>query len=493
MRLKAKFDEFLQGVLRPEHEGHRKIGGITQFLPVDIDQFKAELELVKQGTSRGKEERPPTDTHHLDAVEQSIVTAIETEVTKATEAFASALNTVAHRIMTLDLRGRSTEIEVRAKDAITEFERHVHEGLDTLHNERRAVAEVELELREFKERHKLRRSAHYPDSKIYHISIIVALFLIEAFCNGLFFAKGNEMGIIGGVGFALAVAAVNISMGFSLGYFSISFLHHRNWAVKIVGAVIGPVLLALIGGLNIFIAHYRDALGGVTPEQAGQIALASMQGSPFQVKDFESWILSAIGFIFSLIAALDGYKFDEPYPGYGRIARKVAAKSEIYAQDKADLIADLQDTRDEAVEKMIAVRKEISLLKGTFVSMLGTRDQIRSNYRAHLDHLESAANDLLRTYRDANLAARSTPIPAHFSDNWQLRRPSEPELDPFSGLTPTIFDEETAKAVETLQRYIDEMNMAFLRAMERYKLIEQLSLAELENGTGKKQAAPVAA
>ena len=38
----------------------------------------------------------------------------------------------------------------------------------------------------------------------------------------------------------------------------------------------------------------------------------------FSIADAESWFLFALGIGFAVIAAIDAFAFDDPYPGYGK-------------------------------------------------------------------------------------------------------------------------------------------------------------------------------
>ncbi|HYC02404.1 MAG TPA: hypothetical protein VED40_03880 [Azospirillaceae bacterium] len=493
MRLKSNIKAFFEGVLRPDHEGHRYVSTTTQFLPLDVEQIKAEFKLVQHGRERGGAEQPEAADSNLDMAEQAVVTAIGTEVKKAVDQYASGLHTLAQRVANLDLRGRAAEIEVRAKNAMTEFRKGVHDGLDRLFNERREVAEAEAELRDFREQNRLKRPARYPLSRTYHIAIIVLILLAESVLNGVFFARGNAAGIVGGVVMAFTLALGNILLGAVLGRFAVPYAGHRSWGLRLLGLTGLLVLPALLLLYNLGVAHYRDALGGDAPELAAQAALASLKADLLDIKDIESWMLVLAGIAFGLIAAFDTYRFDDPYPGYGRIWRRVQEANEFYAEEKRELTEELADIKNGAVEEMERIRQDVSHRKGQFINMIGSRDQLRANFTAHLDHLEACANDLLRTYRDANKAARRTPPPPHFAARWPLPRPGEPEIDPFAGLSATIFDEETEKVVTALQRYIDELNAAFLEAMGQYKRIDQLSLKDFENGATPDQAAAVPA
>ncbi|MGA7324983.1 MAG: hypothetical protein WBX25_10990, partial [Rhodomicrobium sp.] len=52
--------------------------------------------------------------------------------------------------------------------------------------------------------------------------------------------------------------------------------------------------------------------------------MAKILEAPFTFDSFLSFFLFAIGLCCACIAALDGYKFDDPFPGYGKCQRRYA-------------------------------------------------------------------------------------------------------------------------------------------------------------------------
>lgn len=477
----------------PEHEGHHYVGGTARFLPIDLDQIKAEQNLAGRGRTRGSEEQPPADADTLDAVEQEIASFIETELKSSTESYATSLHTLSHRVSGLDLRGQAVEIRMGAETAITDFRRRVHEGVDFLHNERRHIAEAESELERFRQDNRLSRPARYPLSRTLHLGVILLILVVETALNGVLFARGSATGILGGAVVALLVALINILAGAAIGRFAVPRLQHRRWLWRGLGLVVILFIVPAIVGFNIAVAHYRDALGGTIPEAAPALALASLKADFMAVKDVESWFLVILGAAFATIAAIDTYLLDDPYPGYGALWRRVHAAVDSYAAEKAALIAELTDVRDSTIEEMQAIRRRVSSLKGEFTAMMGTRDHLAAAFKAHQEHLESAANDLLRAYRDANTAARRSPKPRHFAQRWALPQAAHPSIDPFHGLTPAIFDDESAAALAALEAGAAAINAAYLSALERYQSIEQMTAKDFKDGKTANPGTPVAA
>jgi hypothetical protein len=62
------------------------------------------------------------------------------------------------------------------------------------------------------------------------------------------------------------------------------------------------------------------------------------------------------------------------------------------------------------------------MMHGEILQANTGRRSFSASFAAHVSHLESAANQLMSIYRDANRRARGTPPPAYFEQRWRLVR-----------------------------------------------------------------------
>lgn len=73
-----------------------------------------------------------------------------------------------------------------------------------------------------------------------------------------------------------------------------------------------------------------------------------------------SWGLIIAGIIFAIIAAMAGYRMDDPYPGYGAVTQRHHRRCQDYADEVSDAIEGLRDIRDEAIETATDVREQLA-------------------------------------------------------------------------------------------------------------------------------------
>ena len=210
------------------------------------------------------------------------------------------------------------------------------------------------------------------------------------------------------------------------------------------------------------VAHYREITGTVLDE-GGRLAFAAFSENPLGLKDFQSWILFLMGCLFAIISFIDGIKWDDLYPGYGKHARLAREAEEEYIEIYNEHQESLTSTFKEAFKEQERMKKEIVEHKNLHHSLLNRHQHLIKSFEDHLDHLESAGNTLLMIYREANSAMRDGESPERFKKPWTMKRKQKAKrlLD----IIPTheemlkIISEVEAKVsdgIEALQKNYDK-------------------------------------
>ena len=187
---------------------------------------------------------------------------------------------------------------------------------------------------------------------------------------------------------------------------------------------------------------------------------------PFILHDVKSWWLAGIGLLFAFISLIDGFKWDDPYPGYGDVALRREAGREEYQDAKHVWLTALGDRREQARAEVGEIRHDIDMIQGEIQQASLGRRNFTAAFLAHVAHLESAANQLLDVYRDANRRARTTPTPAYFEPRWRLTQteipaPNEVDRDRLKTQIDSItaaLSEASTRIHETHDRTIGEFD-----------------------------------
>ena len=467
------------------------VADTLQFETIEPSRLADRLELKKHGAERGKRSDPSGDTQSFDSIEHTILEEIENYRRRAVDRVSRELEAYSARLRAFDFEDARLRIISAINTAKGNFAAEVHQGANELHQKRRAVLEATRDVDEFRTRHGIRRQAHLPENRTLIIGIVAALFFAEVAMNALLFASGLAGGAQEGFSTATALGALNVLVGFGAGLFVVRFLLYRNPLVKAVAALGLVADLAVASFLNLGVGRFRSALNSADPEGA----LATAFSSPVevftnigQISGFLSYVLVALGILFHVIAMLEGFKFDDPYPFYGRYWRKRADAETDYAETKEHLIQFLTAQRDETISEMQDASRSLATSRKLAGRIAENRVRHGQRFEAYIDLLERIANQLLSIYREENAAHRATPVPAHFKTSWSF--PSRASLGAPAG--PDLFapnDDIATRTQEDLETGIVEVSEAYVEAVTTYKKIETMLEQDIDNGPALSAAA----
>ena len=197
-----------------------------------------------------------------------------------------------------------------------------------------------VELAAFREQHGDQIGKRTPDIKKsieQAIAILLFVMIIEGGFNALLFKDAQANGLLGGLLVAFGVSAVNVGAGVVAGFFGLRYLNHPQLPFKILGGAVASFFILFGLFLNLFVAHFRDAveLALIDRMESGSLAgfsmfeispsatIAGMFPNVFDLHSMIAYGLLFMGLAIFAIAVFEGYdKISDRYPGYGRVWRK---------------------------------------------------------------------------------------------------------------------------------------------------------------------------
>lgn len=421
------------------------------FPRIDIPAMSERLRLIERGEENGRANRPPTDAAQPDRVQSEIAALIQSEYDEAVDIYRQGLINYDRRIYGNGLETLGTEIDAAAQEAVAEYILVAHKARDEILFDRKDLDEVENEFEDFRRQNRLSRGCRFSERHITHIGIALLVVFLDTCANGYLLSGRNAFGLLGGMLQAIVIAGMNVALGFVAGRFLLPNFFHRSIYRRFGGLLPFSMLLCLIFVLNLSFAHYRDlsVLGIASP---GQKALSEVLQTPLTLHDVKSWWLACMGLVFAFVSLADGFKWDDPYPGYGELARRRNAKREEYLDRKHYWLHEISQKREHARAEVNEIRREINMIQGEIGQANMGRSGFTASFFAHASHLEAAANQLIATYCDANRRARTTPAPSCFEQPWCLTRTEMPvpiEMDrdllrkQVEGITASLSDSLT--------------------------------------------------
>jgi hypothetical protein len=262
----AALDRLAKILRRAPHEFRPSL---QVFPDLSIEAIARELKVTERGKANGSANQPPASAvSALDDVEHEILERIFSERKAAHRSLIDRLETYTQRLNILDFQGRFATIQHAAPAAVAEFRAEAKQGRDELYRLRQALVENENERNEFKVEHRLKRAPQLSSgpTTALKIAFLLFLFVSETYINGIFLAKSNELGIIGGTAEALVFAVLNVAVSFFIGLGGVRQLNHKSLFRKSIGFACLIFWIAFVLVLNLALSHYREISGALYEE-----------------------------------------------------------------------------------------------------------------------------------------------------------------------------------------------------------------------------------
>ena len=163
-------------------------------------------------------------------------------------------------------------------------------------------------------------------------------------------------------------------------------------------------------------------------------------------ESIDAWLLALLGLLAAALAGWKTYGADHPYPGYGRISRKVKEDYEIYYEKRDNAITILTKKRNDFDNKLSNANAGIDdalRAKNEYAFLVKKQE-------AFLQQCDGAVNGLLTRYRGANQAKRTQPSPAHFDEKYEF--PKARSLDELPSELKLPNTERTKEVSDALER-----------------------------------------
>ena len=439
------------------------------FLAIDREAASRKLRLRGLAEQNGRRNQPPADSMDFDEVEREVIAEISEQLHRARIDASNNHRIYGERLSELALLRELATITGASDQALGDYKATVINREGRLALAKTAIRESFKDLANFKREHGIHRPAHPGIQPIYAWATFGVAWLIESLCNTAFLRVNDDYGLLGGFIAAAVVAGVNITISGYVGRKVWPFLSHRRLHWKTIGIVATLMWLGLAIVWNLLAGHFRDAkaAGLADPEV---VSLSLLANQPLVFNSIYSYGLLAIGIVFSLIAAGTAFQMKDPYPGYGDIYRRHEERCEDYADEIEDALAELRETRDDAILDADDTRQELQKQFADRCRILAARDIHRNRFREHQDYLQTIADALIGEYRAANVLVRPDGLrPMHFNTPWRLGR-SELPANPDE---PSV-DAQVTRAQESLASSIQVVAREYENAIQRFEHLDRI-------------------
>ncbi len=419
------------------------------FEQYDFDELKEELNIVALAKMQARENKPLTDATHLDANEQKITSFFQDRLSSVKQEIYKKVASYDHMAMRVsDITTMLAEAKYASEEFvqnITTFQESAKQRIKEIKHEY-SVRKDDLE--KFKAKNNITREASYPNSKILYIGIIMVILLSETSLNAYFFAKGNELGLIGGAAQALIISLINVVSAFFLGGYLVKKLNLVKKSPVLKYGVLAALLsfATVILFFNLLVGHLRVQLG-IDPDAAYVEAIKTFMAAPFGLNEFDSIILVIVGLLSFLIAFTDFYKMDDEYPGYGQLDRKYQDALIDFNELKEELLEEIEGSSKSILNKLETQQMTSKVIMQELMEVPIFRQKLQDHAREYFRYLNNTYGSMISLYREINNDNRTDNAPAYFNEPVSLENSEEIE----------IVDDQFKKDLQEYQKAVLEL------------------------------------
>lgn len=249
--------------------------------------------------------------------------------------------------------------------------------------------------------------------------IVFILFAIEIAINNFLVADYLEGGGLESIALTVGVAFINVFISFAIGYYFLKYITHINIHYRITATFALILHITIFFYLNWMYSAFRTQKVMEFEETNANSTLESISVlMPWTVDiQFTSLILLIIGFAFAILSLLDGWFFDDTYPGYGENART-------YNKSRKDIETKLNKVVSETQEIFNGIEEKGREMKTTLMSVAKAWSEETNSfqngfalYRKKIVSAEEDIGHMRREYMIANKNRRDQtkyPLPDRF-------------------------------------------------------------------------------
>ena len=395
-----------------------------KYIRLDGDAWLAAHRIQAEGERRGKLNQPGSSETLPDAVYRKIESWVWSRALDCKEAVGKY---IVEELANLHESGsfwekENPEIDLDAlvTQRCQNLRAKADQSVSDLDKQRAEFKEAARDLKNFRQRHRLSRVAHYPSNQVAHWLWIPVAMIVESFVSASLLGSVSRGGVIEGWMVAVVLTFVNVVLGIWAGR-TWRFTHYDWGFVKLFAYVQGALCAAVALAWNDMAGHVRDVYvraektGALeAPDEAFATAWRTMIERPLPWESLPSAGLALVGMAVFVLTAYKMYTADDPFPGYGERHRKVEALHGRYQDDLNDVLDELRSARNEANVEIEEIKNRYEMDRAGRESALDRLRMVVDDYPVNLQQYNKDLAYLLAAYRDANLGARTDSPPPFF-------------------------------------------------------------------------------
>lgn len=471
----------------------KKINNQFNWDDFNVESIEKKHEIRDKAKRDGMGDEPTTNTEGLSVTEGEIIQECTNYLEDHTTALRDYLKKTEEKQNQLSSHLKQNHFEPVVNKLDSDFHTLITEKEMKLRDLKSNYDTYKEEQKQFKRYHQLTREPNFADTgkTLKALGLIFFLFIVEVILNG-FMLKGSLVGgTAEGVAVATSVSFLNVIASGLVGYYIFKKITHLEKAKKVLFGFFSFFFVVFIVYVNSCLGAYRSKAGEVFERQHGADATEANRLTGQEINDimtsvikpwgddisfvFSGIILTFVGLTFAFISIMDGFTYNDTYPGFGNVGKKVNKyKDEIrktftsYAKEVSKIFSnsshDLQKIFDDLRKNELTNwDTNTNLIQKEFVE-----------YEQKANAVERKSNHIIAEYRKENIRVRKTDAPKYFKNKFTLL---DEEKDPKKVFPDIAFhymsDEEREK---NKLAFDDNIDQKFKQAEKETEDLQKLSV-----------------
>lgn len=427
----------------------------AKFDNIDTEKVAKTLKLKRKGELDGTSNEPDVNQTLLTVTESKIKGAVETHWSNECEKNASYFSELQISFAETKELLRADGHDMQVINMKTNCTFLISKIKRNLNRTSRELKKKRHELKQFKTMNELIRPPIIKSERTMNLAIllVVGMFIFETSANSSLLQGAVAGGILGAIAIAVVISFINILCSFLLGRMTLPHLNHVNVEnqnrAKFIIAIYLPVIIYFNFAMGIFRSVSEIALSNL--DQDAVIMAAQNAVWPFNDLDqltFTSAGLIATGLIFAIVALIDGYKYDDPYPNYGNYGKEHKKAKNAWNNATNAAAAELDRERVTGLGKLESLKQKRLAANEKWGNNVDLLQIDFPYYEKWVRQLIGDGNRLITIYRGNNKSLRSNtaPPPAYFNQDLEFDMIANAR-ERFPAVRMELMDDEEKKKI----------------------------------------------
>ncbi len=467
------------------------------FPNIEVADIEKTINLKQKAETDGRNNIPPTNSIVRSLTEEEAITAYDNIRHKAVDKAVEYLDPIKNKI--IGYHAKLTEKHF----FIDSFRERVKQTLNTAKGRLSKIYDIyktqNSELNHFKLSNDITRDPQSltPTRIAIGVLVVAGLFIFEAELNKKLLAPALAGGENEALGVVYSVAGLNVIISFIAGYFLLKNIHIKNGIKKVVSKIILSIYSIFIIYLNWCLGAFRadaEQKGKVIAwGQADQSALQGIENNvllPWTVDfSFYAFVLTFIGISFALISLIDGYYFDDPYPGYGAVGKGRNENKKEINRLRENLLNEVGLLFKKETQKISEKRDQLlsESLKNWSINIT-ILESVFASYSRFVHKISDDTEHIIKEYISLNSMFRSEPAPKYWTSDGNNVKERHYNLEIEKSDPKKVFPDlsqiylnnnEIEEQTKKFNQNIVEESISYQNELNNYKLDVDKEIASL--------------